>query len=67
MKANKKLEKLRLEKGYTYQDMSDKLGICKSYYWHIEHNSRRLYYDLAKKIAKIFGLKPDDIFYNEIK
>lgn len=60
-----KLEQLRLANGYTYQDMADKLNICKSYYWQIEHANRRIYYDLAKKIATIFDLKPDDIFYEE--
>ena len=60
---NEKLEQLRIEHGYTYQQMADMIGVCKSYYWQLEHNNRRLYYDVAKKIAAIFDLKPDDIFY----
>jgi len=69
MKKNKnlKLEELRLKYGYTYQQMADKIGVCKAYYWHIEHNNRRLYYDTAKKIAAIFNLKPDDIFMDNKK
>lgn len=67
MKKNKKLEQLRLENGYTYQQMADFIGVCKSYYWQLEHQNRRLYYDIAKKIAAIFKLKPDDIFYDESK
>ena len=62
---NYKLERLRIEHGYTYQQMADMLGVCKSYYWQLEHNNRRLYYDVAKKIAAIFQVKPDDIFYND--
>lgn len=61
------LEQERLKHNYTYQQMADMLNICKSYYWQIEHNNRRLYYDLAVRIAKIFGKKPDDIFFDYIK
>ncbi len=64
---HKKLEELRLKNGYTYLDMASKLGVCKSYYWQIEHNNRRLYYEMAKQIANIFHLKPDDIFLEESK
>jgi len=64
-KVNEHLKALRLERGYSYQDMADKLGICKAYYWQLEHNNRRLFYDIAVKIANIFDLKPDDIFYDE--
>lgn len=62
---NVKLEALRLQYGLTYQEMADKVGVCKSYYWQLEHNNRRLYYDVAKKIASVFSLKPDDIFYTQ--
>ena len=64
-KPLEKLKELREENNYTYQDMADKIGICKAYYWQLENGNRNLYYDLAKKIAQVFGLKPDDIFYNE--
>lgn len=64
-KENVTLKKLRLESGYSYQDMADKLHICKAYYWQLEHKNRNLTYLLAKKIAAIFNLRPDDIFYNE--
>ncbi len=64
---NEKLEQLRIEHGYTYQQMADMIGVCKSYYWQLEHNNRRLYYDVAKKIAAVFQLKPDDVFYTEEK
>ena len=60
----KELEKLRLKYNYSYQQMADMLKISKSYYWQIEHNNRRIYYDLAIKIAKIFHKRPDEIFYD---
>lgn len=59
------LKFLREKKGLSYQDMAELLGISKAYYWQIEHKNRRLYYDMAKKIAAIFGLKPDALFFDE--
>lgn len=59
----KKLEELREKNNLNYQDMASKLGISKCFYWQIEHKKRRLYYDMAKKIADVFNLKPDDIFF----
>ena len=66
-KVNETLKSLRLQRGYTYQNMADLLGICKAFYWKIEHNNRRVSYKLAIKIANIFELRPDDIFYEETK
>ena len=60
-----KLKKLRTEKGYTTQYMGDKLGISKPFYSQIENGHRRLTYDMATKIAKIFKIKPDELFYND--
>lgn len=61
----KKLKELRIINGYTVEDMAKSIGISKTYYWQIENKDRRLYYELAVKIAKVFNLKPDDIFYDE--
>ena len=47
---------------YSVDEMAHKLGICKGYYSLIENGKRRLYYDLAVNIAKVFDLKPDDLF-----
>ncbi len=62
---NEKLMTLRVQGGYTYQSLADKLQISKAFYWQVEHNNRRISYELAKKIAAVFDLKPDDIFYDE--
>lgn len=64
-RENSTLKKLRIKNGYSYQEMADKLNICKAYYWQIEHKNRNITYLLAKKIAAVFGLRPDDIFYDE--
>ena len=65
MKILIKLREYRNEKGYTYLDMSKLLNISKPFYWQIENGKRRLTYDMAKKIASIFNVKPDEIFYDE--
>lgn len=63
----KKLQELRISKGYTYQQMADKLNISKCFYWQIENRDRNLTYKMAFKIAKILNTKPDKIFLDELK
>ena len=64
MKKNyQKLYLERKRRNLSYEDMSKMLGLSKSYYWQIANKKRRLFYDLAVKIAEIFQLKPDDLFY----
>ncbi len=58
-----KLKKIRIKHNYSYEDMSKKLGINKSFYWQLENKKRKLYYDMAIKIAAIFHVKPDKLFY----
>ena len=62
-----KLESLRKAHNLTYKEMADRLKMSKAYYWQIENGNRNLYYKVAIKIADIFKLKPDDIFYNDLK
>lgn len=59
------LKQLRKKNKLTHQTMADTLHISKSYYWQIENNRRRLTYDMAVRIAKIFKTTPDYIFYYE--
>lgn len=59
------LKNLRKKSNYSYQDMANHLNISKTYYWQIENCKRRLTYEMAVKIVKVFNLKPDDIFYND--
>ena len=59
------LKKIRLKNKMTHRQMGELLNISKTYYWQIENSKRNLSYDLAFRIAKIFKMKPDDIFYNE--
>lgn len=59
------LKKIREENNYSCYDMADKLGISQGFYWQIENKKRKLYYEMAVKIAKIFNLKPDDLFFEK--
>lgn len=61
-----KLKEIRKQNKYSYQDMADKLNISKTFYWQIENNQRRLSYDMSMKIARVFNMKPDDIFYKDM-
>ncbi|PWU66543.1 helix-turn-helix transcriptional regulator [Gracilibacillus dipsosauri] len=60
------LDKLRMERtkrNFTYQEVANKVGITKEYYWMIENGKRQLKnYELAVKIARVFDTKPDDLF-----
>ncbi len=63
----KKLQELRISKGYTHQQMADSLNISKCFYWQIENKERNLTYKMAFKIAKVLNTKPDKIFLKELK
>ncbi len=60
-----KLQENRIKNNYSCQYMADQLKISKSFYWQIENKKRRLNYEVAVKIASIFGTRPDNIFYEE--
>lgn len=62
--AHEKLKKERLSKGLSCQQVADEINISKEYYWMIENGKRRLTYDLAVKIARVFKKKPDSLFLN---
>lgn len=60
-----RLKELRQKKKYTAKQMSERLGISKPYYCQLENRTRRLSYEMAIKIAAIFKLKPDAVFYRD--
>lgn len=62
-----KLKELRIQYDLSYNAMAKLLGINKTFYWQIEHGKRRLSYNMAFNISRIFNLKPDDIFYEHFK
>lgn len=61
----KKLKELRRSKRLTTEKMGEKLGISKAFYCQIENGKRRLSYEMAVKIAAIFKVRPDTIFYED--
>ena len=58
------LKEKRIGAGYSCRKMAMKLNISKTFYWQIENNQRRMSYEMAIKIASIFNMKPDELFYN---
>ncbi len=60
-----KLKEIRKKNNYTIYDMAKLLNITPSFYSQIENKKRRLFYDTAIKIASIFNMKPDEIFYTK--
>lgn len=59
----KKLKEERKRHHMSCKDMAILLNISPGYYWQVENGTRRLLYDLAVRIAEIFQMKPDDLFY----
>lgn len=62
---HQKLKEIREGNHLSHETMSKMLNISKTFYWQIENGKRGLTYEMAKKIANVFKLKPDDLFYNE--
>ncbi len=61
------LKKIRIRNKYSFNYMAQELNISKTYYWQLEHNQRRISYEMAFRIARVFEKKPDDIFYQNFK
>ena len=61
----KKLKKLRISKNIKIKEMAELLNISEPFYSQIENKKRTLTYKLAKQIATILNVKPDDLFYDE--
>lgn len=60
-----KLKELRYNSKMTAREVALKVGISKPFYCQLENCKRRLSYETALKIALVFGVKPDDLFYDE--
>lgn len=60
-----KLKEIRVKNNMTLVDVANRVGISKAFYCQIENGKRRLLYETAIKIAKVFNVKPDYLFYND--
>lgn len=65
MYSTEKLKEIRKKKGFTQKQIAEKLNITVSFYSQIENMKKRLYYDTAIKIADIFNMRPDQLFYTQ--
>lgn len=61
------LTKLRKKRHIPMKEMAEKLHISTAYYCQLETKKKRLSYEMAIKISKVLGLKPDDVFYEDEK
>lgn len=61
----KKLKELRMKNNMSLVDVASSIGISKTFYFQIENGQRRLLYENAVKIAKVFNVKPDYLFYDD--
>lgn len=61
----KKLKEMRYKNGLTAKEVAERVGISKAFYCQLENRRRRLSYETAIKIANVFNVKPDYIFYIE--
>lgn len=62
-----KLRNCRVIHNFTQKNVADKLGFSRTFYFMLENGSRSLSYVNAIKIASIFGMKPDALFYEDFK
>ncbi len=60
-----KLKEIRIKNNMTLVDVANRVGISKAFYCQLENGKRRLLYETAVKIAKVFNVKPDYLFYND--
>lgn len=61
----KKLKQIRYKNNMTAKEVAERVGISKAFYCQLENCKRRLSYDTAIKIAGVFNVKPDYLFYND--
>ena|SRR5690606_39148924 len=60
-KIENKIRKIRELKNLTQEYMADKLGISQAAYSKIENGNTKVSYDKLQDIAKIMGVKVEDI------
>lgn len=59
------LRRLRICNNMTTKEVSEKVGISKSFYCQIENCKKRLTYENAIKISEVFNVSPDELFYDD--
>lgn len=60
----KTLKNLRLEKGYTLNDVAKKLECKKQTYWNYEKGIRKLPLEKAVQLANFFDITVKDVYFS---
>lgn len=61
-----RLKELRVEKGYTQQDVANAIMCAVSTYAHYEKDERRIDPDTLINLSKFFKVSIDYILYNDV-
>lgn len=60
-KLGERIEELRRKKGLTQEELSEKAGLHRAYFWDVE-NGRNISIRTGYKIARALGVKVKDLF-----
>lgn len=60
-KLSKRIEELRKKRGLTQEELAEKAGLHRSYFWDIE-NGRNISIKTAYKIAHALGVSLSELF-----
>lgn len=60
-KFGEHVEKLRREKGYTQEELAEKAGLHRAYFWDIE-NGRNISIKTAYNISRALGVSLSELF-----
>lgn len=60
-KVAENIEKYRKQKGLTQEELAEKAGLNRSYFWDIE-NGRNISIKTAYKLAKALNIKLSELF-----
>lgn len=61
-RLGRKLQKIRKDKGFTQEQLAEKVGVSTTWIGYIETGFKRPNLKLVYKIANILGVKVKDIF-----
>ena len=61
-KLGKKIQRLRKIKGFTQEEMAEKINISRTHMGHIEQGRKAPSLKVMNKIAKILHVKVQDLF-----
>ncbi len=60
-KLGKRIEELRKKKGLTQEELAEKAGVHRAYFWDVEAG-RNISIKTAYKVARALGVKVKDLF-----